>query len=38
MINFIIGEHTWGLDNKLALKDYVSSQWTNKDLQKIKRI
>lgn len=25
-------EHTWGLDNKSTLKDYVQSKWSNKDL------
>lgn len=25
-------EHTWGLDNKSTLKDYVDKKWSNKDL------
>lgn len=25
-------EHTWGLDNKSTLTDYVESMWSNKDL------
>jgi len=26
------GEHTWGLDNKIALPDYIKTHWTNNDL------
>ena len=28
-------EHTWGLDQKIAIKPYIASNWSNSDLQSL---